>query len=119
MSRRRVIPFLAALFLLGPAAGCGKMKVDCEKLCTKAYGECGAELRVVKQRIDRASLEELQRTPAKLEKFQKGLAQELETCRTRCKEKKGYGSDAGKFNDCLRKFKDCRAFAACIKDLVN
>jgi hypothetical protein len=119
MSRRLVISLVASALALGSLAGCGKMKVDCEKLCKKTYGECGGELRVVKARLDRASLEELQRNPAKLEKLQKSLAQEQETCRTRCKEKKGYGSDAGKFNDCLRKHSDCRGYAACIKELVN
>jgi hypothetical protein len=119
MSRHPALWIVAAACLLGTLPGCGKMKVDCERLCQRTYQECGAELRLVKGRLDRAGAEEVQKQPAKAERFRKQLAQERDTCLKRCKEKKGYGSDAAKFNDCLKKKTDCRSYAACVKDLVN
>jgi hypothetical protein len=117
MSRHPVLWMLAAIGLLG--SGCSKMRVDCEKLCRRTYQECGTELRLSKGRLDRAGFEELQKLPAKAERFQRQLKQEHETCLKLCREKKGYGSDAGKFNECLKKKADCRSYAECVKELVN
>jgi hypothetical protein len=94
--------------------GCNKLKVDCEKMCDKTFKECVGEVLVAAGKTDQAKLDQLTKT-GKIKGVQEtGYG----ACLKDCKNKKGFGSDAGSINKCLE-IKDCKEYAKCIRKHIK
>ncbi|MFH2009000.1 MAG: hypothetical protein ABI333_20590 [bacterium] len=90
-----------------------QVKVDCEQLCSHTFKQCVTEVLLASGKLDAKKIDMITKAGALGKVKEAGY----NACMTKCKEKKGYGSDAGKVNKCLEK-KDCKAYAACIKDVM-
>jgi hypothetical protein len=104
---------------LAALSGCGKNRVDCERMCARTFKECGEELLLVKKSVTKPGLEEIKADPERAAKLKASLGQQYDKCKKRCGEKKGYGSDARLINRCLKQQKSCGGYAECIKSSVN
>jgi hypothetical protein len=89
-------------------AGCSTVKVDCDKMCSRAFKECATEV-VIAAKKGTAESQAAVEKAGQLPKLQEAGYQ---ACMKSCKKNKGMGSDAAKINECLEK-KDCKAFAEC------
>ena len=95
-------------------SGCNKLKVDCEKMCEKTFKECVGEVLVASGKMDQAKIDMIKKAGA----FKKVQDAGYGACIKDCKKKKGFGSDAGEINKCL-KAKDCKEYAKCIKKHIK
>ncbi len=110
---KKGIVALTALALVSFAGiGCGKVKVDCEKMCTKTFKECIAEVLVAKGKVDMKKIDLLKKAGA-FDKIKQGS---YDACLKACKKDKGVTKDAAKINKCM-KIKDCKEYAKCVKDV--
>lgn len=106
---RPLFEIVAMLFGAISLAGCSSVKVDCEKMCTRAFKECISEV-VVAAKKGTVESQKAVEEAGQLSKMQEaGYA----SCLKSCKKSKGMGSDAGEINKCLAKA-DCKGFAECL-----
>ena len=105
-----VLTFSMALL----ATGCSKLKVDCEKVCERTFKECVADVLIATKKVDSKKMEMIK----KVGKIEQVKAAGHKACVKDCKKKKGFGSDAGEINKCM-KIKDCKEFAKCMKKHVK
>jgi hypothetical protein len=94
------------------------VKVDCDKLCERAFRECLVEY-LVEQREDK-KLAQAGRMikaggPSAVKKVQesKEIGRLRDKCIRHCGGKLGVSGNARKINPCLEK-KDCKEFAKCL-----
>jgi len=112
--KRTLIGLALTLTMVLAVSGCNKLKVDCEKMCTKTFKECVGEVLVASGKMDQAKLDMIKKAGA----FQKVQDAGYGACVKDCKKKKGFGSDAGEINKCLEK-KTCADYAKCIKKHIK
>ncbi len=91
-----------------------KMKVDCEKMCTKTFRDCVGEVLVASGKMDKSKIDMIKKVGALKKVQDAGYA----ACVKDCKRKKGFGTDAAEINKCL-KLDSCAAYAKCIKQHIR
>jgi hypothetical protein len=112
--KRTLIGLGLAFAMVLVVSGCSKLKVDCKKMCEKTFKECVGEVLVASGKMDQAKIDMIKKVGA-FEKVQKAG---YGACIKDCKKKKGFGSDAGEINKCLKK-KNCKEYADCIKKHIK
>jgi len=113
--KRILIGLGLSLALALGVSGCNKLKVDCKKLCEKTFKECVGEVLVASGKMDQGKLDAIKNKAGAFKKIKdSGYA----VCVKDCKTKKGFGSDAGEINKCL-KIKDCKEYAKCVKKHIK
>ena len=90
-------------------------KVDCEKLCTRAFKECIEEVLIVSGKLSAEKMKAFKSTPGALQKMK---AAGYKACFSGCQKQGGIGSDAAAVNKCMPK-KTCKEFAACVWPLIK
>ena len=99
---------LLGVGLAASASGCDTVKVDCDKMCSRAFKECASEVVIAAKKGTVESMKTVEKA-GQLPKIQEAG---YKACMRSCKKSKGMGSDAAKINECLAK-KGCKAFAEC------
>ena len=112
--KRTMIGIMLSFVMVLAASGCSKLKVDCDKMCSKTFKDCVGEVLVASGKMDQKKIDLIKKAGA----FKKVQEAGYSACMKDCKKKKGFGSDAGKINKCLEK-KDCKSYADCIKKHIK
>lgn len=112
--KRTLIGLALSFAMVLGVSGCNKLKVDCEKMCTKTFKECVGDVLVAAGKMEQAKYDQIKKAGALKSVQDSGFA----SCMKDCKKKKGFGSDASSINKCLE-MKDCKAYAKCIKKHIK